>query len=56
MTGLERGFLLLSSHLGDPDRKILTAAQMRTLADRVRSAEYPGEDRDLSERDLIQLG
>lgn len=56
MTGLERGFLLLTSHLGDPDRKVLTAAQMRILADRVRNAQNPGEDRELSEKDLVSLG
>ena len=56
MTGPERGFLLLSSHLGDPSRKPLTAAQLRTLGERVRNMESPRQDRELSETDLIQLG
>ena len=32
MNGKERGFLLLTSHLGDPERKPLTVAQFRQLA------------------------
>lgn len=56
MTGPERGFLLLSSHLGDPARKPLTVPQLRLLHHRVQQMEKPGENRDLSERDLIQLG
>ena len=56
MNALERGFLLLTSHLGNPDRKVLTTAQLRILADRVKHAENPSEDRELSERDLLALG
>ena len=56
MTGLERGFLLLTSHLGDPDRKVLSAAQMRVLADRVRNGCHPGEDREVAEEDFLALG
>jgi len=56
LTPRERGFLLLSSHLGDPSRKVLTTAQLRTLADRVRLGEKPLRDRDLTEEDLIPLG
>ena len=56
MTGPERGFLLLSSHLGEPARKPLTTAQLRTLADRMAYAEKPEGDRELEERDLRQLG
>lgn len=56
MTGAERGFLLLSSHLGAPDRKPLTAAQLRHLSQRVRAMERPQADRPLSEPDLISLG
>lgn len=52
----EAGFLLLTSHLGNPDRKVLTAAQMRTLTDRVKCSESPKEDRELSEKDLMALG
>lgn len=56
MTGAERGFLLLASLLGDPDRKPLTAAQLRQLARRVRQMERPDPDRDLTAQDLILLG
>lgn len=56
MTGAERGFLLLASLLGDPDRKPLTAAQMRQLARRVRQMERPDSDRELTERDIVSLG
>lgn len=56
MTGPERGFLLLSSRLGVPDRKILTTAQLRYLGRRVREMESPRQDRELSETDLLRLG
>ena len=56
MTPRERGFLLLTSHLGDPDRRVLTSAQLRVLADRVKNAASPREDRELAEQDLIRLG
>jgi len=52
----ERGFLLLSSCLGDPERKPLTTAQLRTLADRVRGLTPGTEDRDLELSDLTALG
>ena len=56
MTRAERGFLLLSSHLGEPRRKPLTTAQLRILADRVRGSEAPMEDRELEPGDLAALG
>lgn len=56
MNPRERGFLLLTSHLGDPDRRVLSAGQLRTLAERVQTLEMPGQDRDLTERDLLSLG
>ena len=56
MNTWERGFLLLCSHLGNPDRKVLTTAQLRTLADRMRSMEAPTEDRSLQPKDLQKLG
>lgn len=56
MRGAERGFLLLSSCLGDPMRKPLTTAQMRILSDRMWRMEFPAEDRDLEMADLIALG
>lgn len=56
MTPKEAGFLLLTSQLGDPDRKALTVAQFRTLALRARAMEMPLEDRALTARDLRELG
>lgn len=56
MNALERGFLLLSSHLGNPDRRPLSAAQLRMLAQRLQVMEKPTEDRELETRDLLALG
>lgn len=56
MNAPERGFLLLSSHLGDPDRRPLTAAQLRTLAERIREMEKPAQDRELQIQDLTGVG
>lgn len=56
MTAREKGFLLLTSLLGDPNRRPLTTAQVRTLADRVRSAPRTNGDRQLSSRDLTAMG
>lgn len=56
MNQRERGFLLLTSYLGDPERKVLTVAQLRSLAMRMRDMEQPMEDRELTERDLLRLG
>ena len=54
MRPAEQGFLLLSSHLGDPERKVLTTAQLRTLAKRAKL--LPLEDRDLTIEDLLRIG
>lgn len=56
MTGREAGFLLLSCRCGNPDRKVLTTAQLRTLGERMRSMPVPAEDRELQVSDLIALG
>ena len=56
MTGAEMGFLLLSSQLGNPDRKVLTTAQLRVLGQRVRQLQVDDVDRDLTQRDLQALG
>ena len=56
MIPAERGFLLLSSHLGEKCRSPLTTAQMRLLADREQGATVPVDDRELEPRDLIALG
>ena len=41
MNPRERGFLLLASHLGNPERKVLTMAQLRNLAGRIQGANPP---------------
>lgn len=56
MRQTERGFLLLTSPLGDPLRKPLTVAQFRTLAKRVQEMKEPTEQRDLTLTDLTALG
>lgn len=56
MNPREQGFLLLSSHLGDPARKVLTDAQLRDLAFRVQTMHHSDEDRDLTVADLTAIG
>lgn len=56
MTPRERGFLLLTSHLGNPQRQVLTAPQLRILAQRAQNLPQPREDRELNAADLIHLG
>lgn len=56
MTGAEKGYLLLCCHLGNPERRPLTPAQLRKLARRVRDGARSGEDRDLEVRDLAAMG
>ena len=56
MRAAERGFLLLSSHLGDAERRPLTGPQLRTLACRMQEMEKPGVDRELETADIIGLG
>lgn len=56
MTGPEKGFLLLSSHLGEPRRKPLTTAQLRVLAERTRNLIPDCAERELETSDLIGLG
>ncbi len=56
MNAREKGFLLLSSQLGDPDRHPLTGPQLRALAQRVSLAEREVADRRLQPQDLIALG
>jgi len=56
LTGAEKGFLLLTSHLGNSQRPVLTTAQFRTLADRVHHSEKPEADRELTVSDLTGLG
>ena len=56
MTGREEGFLLLTSQLGNPDRKVLTPAQLRILAQRSRDLFVDDPNRDLEQKDLMALG
>ena len=56
MNAKERGFLLLTSQLGDPERKPFTVAQFRDLAKRVTQMEKPKASRELTESDLLALG
>lgn len=56
MTPREQGFLLLTSHLGDPERKVLTVAQFRTLFQRMGNMQKPKEDRALEAADLVAIG
>ena len=56
MTGPEQGFLLLTSSLGDPDRKPLSVAQFRNLTKRVAQAEREVSARDLEVEDLQKMG
>ena len=56
MNAKERGFLLLTSQLGDPKRKPLSVAQFRTLAARAAQMERPEISRELTAGDMIALG
>lgn len=56
MTGPEQGFLLLTSSLGDPERKPLTVAQTRELRNRVSGKETTTPDREMLADDLTALG
>ena len=56
MTGAERGFLLLGSHLGVQEQRILTGPQLRKLTARVRNAQRPSQDRHLQLQDITALG
>lgn len=50
------GFMLLTSHLGNPERKPLTTAQLRTLTQRIRWSSLPMQDDFLKVEHLIHLG
>lgn len=56
MNPREEGFLLLTSSLGDLNRHPLTVAQLRTLAERVRTAQRIPTDRQMEPRDLMGMG
>ena len=52
----EAGFLLLTSRLGNPDRKVMSTAQLRTLAQRMKGVAIDDPHRDLVAADLVKLG
>ena len=53
----ERGFLLLTSQLGDPCRKPLTVAQFRTLTKRMADISAPSElDDRLNVEHILSIG
>ena len=56
MNPRERGFLLLTGYLGDPERRPLTVAQFRDLARRMRAMQKPVDTRDLCPEDLMSIG
>ena len=56
MTGPEAGFLLLSCRLGNPERKVLSTAQMRTLSQRMKDFRLDDPERDLTAEDLQRIG
>ena len=56
MTGAEQGFLLLTSKLGNPDRKPLTVAQLRALFSRSELLERQDVSRPVNVSDLIAIG
>lgn len=56
MRPAEKGFLLLTSDLGNPDRKPLSVSQLRKLADAMAYAEKLNENRELLPADLTALG
>ncbi len=56
MRAPEKGFLLLTSHLGDPYCKPLTVAQLRTLTQRMQSSDRQQQNENLKAEDLLALG
>ena len=56
MNAREEGFLLLTSALGVPGRKVLTAPQLRTLGKRVQNAPWENLERNVEPEDLMALG
>lgn len=52
----EAGFLLLTSHLGDPQCKVLTIPQLRLLAKAVQASALGERDGEVTAEDLMELG
>lgn len=56
LTRAERGFLLLTSRLGDPDRQPLTVPQLRELGKRCSRRSGQDLSREMDCSDLIAMG
>ena len=56
MTGAEYGFLLLTSQLGNPDRKPLTVAQFRELFMRSEQLERKEGTQSIAAEELVSMG
>ena len=56
MNRLEEGFLLLTSHLGDPACKVLTIPQLRLLAKAVQASALGEKNGEVQAEDLMALG
>ena len=56
MTGAEYGFLLLTSKLGNPERKPLTVVQFRELFSRSEQMERKEAFRSVAVSDLVSMG
>ncbi len=56
MNAREKGFLLLTSHLGDPQRKALTVPQLRLLAKCVAASSLGERTGDVTVEAIMELG
>lgn len=56
MNPREKGFLLLTGHLGDPARRPLSAAQLRLLSQRVQLMQPDVSQREMVAEDFVRLG
>ncbi len=56
MTPKEKGFVLLSSHLGYPDRPVLTPTMMLTVQQQVAQVRRENADRPMRTGDLLKMG
>ena len=56
MNPRERGFLLLTAYLGNPERKPLTVAQFRDLGRAMAVTVRPEMNRELTPEDLLAIG
>lgn len=56
MTNRELGFVLLASHLGNPERDVLTVPELRSVAELMKTSRLKNPDKDLEVSDLISLG